>query len=171
MPQTYDPPALSYQPKSLPAHYQDTLEGIPIDLTSLNNNILLGLNSPIDNLKKMAQFIYALQDASLEQCNMQQENIDHLHATDPDPCLNVTDKHFVKALCIFLLTINTSHATYSGLQKHCNVLQFWIVCSVALYGMEITLSIIERKYITSFWLSNKRYFTQFESVEVEICPL
>jgi hypothetical protein len=34
---------------------------------------------------------------------------------------------------------------YSGLQKHCNVLQFWIVCSVALYGMEITLSIIERK--------------------------
>jgi reverse transcriptase-like protein len=34
---------------------------------------------------------------------------------------------------------------YSGLQKCCNVLQFQIVCSVALYGMEITLSIIERK--------------------------
>jgi Plavaka transposase len=34
---------------------------------------------------------------------------------------------------------------YSGLQKHCNILQFRIVCSVALYGMEITLSIIERK--------------------------
>jgi hypothetical protein len=33
---------------------------------------------------------------------------------------------------------------YSGLQKRCNVLQFQIVCSVALYGMEITLRIIER---------------------------
>jgi hypothetical protein len=32
---------------------------------------------------------------------------------------------------------------YSGLQKHCNVLQFQIVCSVVLYGMEITLSIIK----------------------------
>jgi hypothetical protein len=36
-------------------------------------------------------------------------------------------------------------STYSGLQKCCNVLQFQIVCSVALYDMEITLSIIERK--------------------------
>jgi hypothetical protein len=60
---------------------------------------------------------------------------------------------------------------YSGLQKHCNVLQFWIVCSVALYGMEITLRIIERKYSTPSWLSNELYFTQFESVVVEICPL
>jgi hypothetical protein len=60
---------------------------------------------------------------------------------------------------------------YSGLQKRCNVLQFQIVCSVALYGMEITLSIIERKYSTPSWLSNERYFTQFESVVVEICPL
>jgi hypothetical protein len=60
---------------------------------------------------------------------------------------------------------------YSGLQKCCNVLQFQIVCSVALYGMEITLSIIERKYSTPSWLSNELYFTQFESVVVEICPL
>jgi hypothetical protein len=36
-------------------------------------------------------------------------------------------------------------AKYSGLQKHCNILQFQIVCSVVLYGMEITLSIIERQ--------------------------
>jgi hypothetical protein len=62
-------------------------------------------------------------------------------------------------------------AGYSGLQKHCNVLQFRIVCSVVLYGMEITLSIIERKYSTPSWLSNGFYFTQFESVVVEICPL
>jgi hypothetical protein len=40
-----------------------------------------------------------------------------------------------------------------------------------LYGMETTLSIIERKYITPSWLSNELYFTQFESVVVEICPL
>jgi hypothetical protein len=60
---------------------------------------------------------------------------------------------------------------YSGLQKCCNILQFQIVCSVALYGMEITLSIIETKYSTPSWLSNELYFTQFESVVVEICPL
>jgi hypothetical protein len=60
---------------------------------------------------------------------------------------------------------------YSGLQKRCNILQFWILCSVALYGMEITLSIIEKKYSTPSWLSNELYFTQFESVVVEICPL
>jgi hypothetical protein len=47
-----------------------------------------------------------------------------------------------------LVTLSTTKAEYSGLQKHCNVLQFRIVCSVALYGMEITLSIIERKYST-----------------------
>jgi hypothetical protein len=58
------------------------------------------------------------------------------------------DNYFARpALIVF------SHI-YSGLQKHCNVLQFRIVCSVALYGMEITLSIIERKYSTPFWLSN-----------------
>jgi hypothetical protein len=51
-----------------------------------------------------------------------------------------------------LKVFNKVHATgsngavvYSGLQKCCNVLQFQIVCSVALYDMEITLSIIERK--------------------------
>ena len=34
---------------------------------------------------------------------------------------------------------------YSGLQKHCNVWQFWIACDVALYSMGITLSIVEMK--------------------------
>jgi reverse transcriptase-like protein len=41
--------------------------------------------------------------------------------------------------------LNEGEVLYSGLQKHCNVLQFQIVCSVVLYGMEITLSIIEKK--------------------------
>jgi hypothetical protein len=52
------------------------------------------------------------------------------------------------SLDVYIVTrvfIDRFHVIYSGLQKHCNVLQFQIVCSVALYGMEITLSIIERK--------------------------
>jgi hypothetical protein len=36
-------------------------------------------------------------------------------------------------------------AKYSGLRKCCNVWQFWIICSVVLYSVEITLSITERK--------------------------
>jgi hypothetical protein len=65
---------------------------------SLNNDIDLGLNSLIDELKKTACFIDALQGATLEQSNMLQEDIDCLHAAEPDHCLDVTDKHFVKAL-------------------------------------------------------------------------
>jgi hypothetical protein len=34
---------------------------------------------------------------------------------------------------------------YSGLRKHHNVWQFWIICSVVLYSVEITLSITKRK--------------------------
>jgi hypothetical protein len=34
---------------------------------------------------------------------------------------------------------------YSGLRKHCNVWQFWIICSVVLYSGEIPLSFTERK--------------------------
>jgi hypothetical protein len=41
--------------------------------------------------------------------------------------------------------VQSGEHSYSGLQKRCNILLFQIVCSVALYGMEITLRIIERK--------------------------
>ncbi len=34
---------------------------------------------------------------------------------------------------------------YSELGKCCNVWQFWIICSVVLYSVEIPLSITERK--------------------------
>src|SRR5216684_566217 len=34
---------------------------------------------------------------------------------------------------------------YSGLQKCCNVWQFWIACDVALYSIGMTLSIAEMK--------------------------
>ncbi len=53
--------------------------------TPLNDDIVLGLNSPIDELKKTSQFICALRDATLEQSNMQQEDINRLRAADPDP--------------------------------------------------------------------------------------
>ena len=45
---------------------------------------------------------------------MRQEDIDRLRAAHPDPCFDVTDKHFIKALRIFLSTTNTSQATYDG---------------------------------------------------------
>ena len=45
------------------------------------------------------------------------QDIDHLHATDPDPHLDVTDKHFVKALHVFLLTTNTSQVTYNAIRS------------------------------------------------------
>jgi hypothetical protein len=34
---------------------------------------------------------------------------------------------------------------YSGLEKHCNIWQFQIICNVALYRVEIPLSIAEIK--------------------------
>jgi hypothetical protein len=46
----------------------------------LNDDVMLGLNSPIDDLKKTAQFIHALQGARLEQSNMEQEDIDAPHS-------------------------------------------------------------------------------------------
>ena len=60
-----------------------------------NNDILLDLRSPINELKKTAQFINTLQDATLEQSNMRQDDIDRLCAAEPDPSLNVTNKHFM----------------------------------------------------------------------------
>jgi hypothetical protein len=46
---------------------------------------------------------------------MEQEDINHLCAADPDPHLDVIDKHFVKALYVFLLTTNTLWATYNAI--------------------------------------------------------
>ena len=34
---------------------------------------------------------------------------------------------------------------YSGLRKCCNVWQFWIICSVVLYSVDISLCITERE--------------------------
>ena len=81
---------------------------------SLDDNAVLGLNSPIDDLKKTAQFIHSLQGATLEHSNMRQDDIEQLHATDPDPCLNIAgDKHFIKLLRGFISTTSAPQATYN----------------------------------------------------------
>jgi len=43
-----------------------------------------------------------------------------------------------------LAVVGRDSVSYSGLGKHCNTWQFWIICSVVLYGVEIPLSITER---------------------------
>ena len=75
---------------------------------------MLGLNSLIDKIKKTAKFIHGIQGATLEHSNMQQDNIDQLHAANLDPCLDIGDKHFVKSLQGFLLLTNASQSTYNN---------------------------------------------------------
>src|SRR5712671_458166 len=72
-PQTHDPP--SHQ--GPPPHHQETSEGISMGPRPLMDEINLGLNSPINELKKTLQFIIALQGATLEQSDMLQEDICH----------------------------------------------------------------------------------------------
>ncbi|KAF8224560.1 hypothetical protein L208DRAFT_1062834, partial [Tricholoma matsutake] len=71
----------------------------------------------IDELKMMAEFIKALKGATLEQGNMQPEDIEHLCAADLTPVVDVTDKHFVKALKTFFSTTNSSQATYNNIHS------------------------------------------------------
>src|SRR5712672_2036668 len=113
VPQMRDPP--SHQSPS--PHHQETSGGVPMGPRPLIDEINLGLNSPINELKKTSKFIIALQGATLEQSNMLQDDIDCLHAAEPDPCLDLTDKHFVKALRVFLSTANTPRATYNAIRS------------------------------------------------------
>jgi hypothetical protein len=64
-----------------------------------------------------AQFINTLCSATLEESNMRWEDIEQLCAAEPDPLLDVTDKHFVKALRTFLLTTNSLQATYNAIRS------------------------------------------------------
>jgi len=112
-----------HQPESPPPHQQELSDAsnIPTGPRQLGNDTTLGLNSPIDELKKTAHFIKALQSATLEESNMQQEDIDRLRAAELEPRIDMTDKHFVKALSIFLSMTNTSQTTYNAI---CTAL-FW----------------------------------------------
>lgn len=110
-------PLSSPKRQSMPLHLQQPAREPSIGPGSLDDIIELGLKSPVDELKKTAQFINALRGATLEQSNMQPENIDHLRAADPDPRLDVTDRHFAKALRIFLSTTNILQATYDAIRS------------------------------------------------------
>ncbi len=116
-PQIYDQPTAPSH-TSPPLHQQDPLEDIlPLGPRSLDDEIHLGLNSTINDLKKTACFIDALRGATLEESNMQQGDIDRLRATKPDPCLDITDKHFDKAFGLFMSTTNTSQANYNAIRS------------------------------------------------------
>jgi hypothetical protein len=58
-----------------------------------------------------------LRGATLEQSNMLQDDINRFCAADPDPRLDITDKHFIKALRVFLSTTNASQATYNTIRS------------------------------------------------------
>lgn len=103
--------------QSPPPCQQEAPEGNPTDPRCSYDDIGLALRSPIDELKKTAQFINALRGATLEQSNMRQDDIDRLRAAEPDHRLDVTDVHFVKALRTFLSTTNASQATYNALRS------------------------------------------------------
>ena len=114
LPQSCDPSEYQSLPP-VPPCQEEQSDAIPTDPGPLNDILALGLDSPIYDLKKTAQFICTLQGATLEKSNMQQEDINCLCATDPDPRIDITDKHFEKALCAFLLTTNASQSTYNAL--------------------------------------------------------
>ena len=78
---------------------------------------LLERDPLIDDLKLTGQFINALRDATLEQSNMRKGDIERLRAAEPDPFLDLSDPHFVKSLRVFLLTTNSSEATYDDIRS------------------------------------------------------
>ncbi len=102
--------------ESPPPHQQqpEPSDGVPTGPRTLDNNTVLGLNSPIDELKKTAQFVHGLQRATLELSNMQQDDINRLHSADPDPFLDIGDKHFIKSLRGFLSSATASETTYNN---------------------------------------------------------
>jgi hypothetical protein len=114
--QTFDPP--DHRSPTPPGTRQhEPLEGISTGPRPRIDDLALGLNSPIDELKKTAHFIDALRGATLEQSNMQPEDIERLRAAEPDPRLDVMDNHFVKALNLFLSTTNASRTTYDNIRS------------------------------------------------------
>jgi hypothetical protein len=110
------PPPLSPPERASPPPHRQQPEphdDVPTGPSPLENDTLLGLDSPIDELKKTAQFICGLRGATLEKSNMQQDNIDRLRAADPDSSFDIEDKHFVKSLRGFLSSTNAPQATYN----------------------------------------------------------
>ena len=111
----FPPPLSPTERQSPPPHQQqpEPSDGVPIGSGSSDNDTVLGLNSPIDELKKTAQFICGLRCATLEHSNMQQDDIDRLRAADPDPFIDIGDRHFIKSLRGFLSSTTASQSTYN----------------------------------------------------------
>ena len=95
-------------------HTSDTLENLQSGIAQSWLPPVLGLDSHIPKLKLTAEFIQLLQNARLENSNMDPEDIDHLHNSPISILEILDDKHFVKAMKVFLLTMNSSEATYKG---------------------------------------------------------
>ncbi|KAF8234295.1 hypothetical protein L208DRAFT_1040487, partial [Tricholoma matsutake] len=72
------------------------------------------LDAHIDELRITAQFIEGLQTATLENSNMHEEDIQRLRDPPSNFPEEITDRHFLKALRMFILTTNASEATYNG---------------------------------------------------------
>jgi hypothetical protein len=116
--QTPDPPDPPDGRDSPPPPHEEPSETIPPGSRPLEDDMITrGMDSPIDELKKTAQFIAALRGATLEQSNMRPEDIDRLRAAEADPHLDVADRHFTKALRVFLSTTNASQATYDDIRS------------------------------------------------------
>ena len=60
------------------------------------------------------------------------ENINYLHVAKPDPCLDIVNRHFVKAFHVFLLMTNALQTIYNAIHSTLNecypdnlFLSFW----------------------------------------------
>lgn len=109
------PPSPAKRQSDIPPHEQQSgpPDAVSTGPRSVDNDIELGLNSPMDEPKKTAQFIRGLQGATLEDSNMQPDDIDRLHTADPGPRLDTEDRHFIKSLRGFLSSTGASEATYN----------------------------------------------------------
>ena len=94
----------------------DTLDDLQPGIAQNWPPPVLGLDSHIPELKLTAEFIQLLQNARLENSNMDPEDI-HLLLNPPTSVSEILDdKNFVKAMKVFLATTNSSEATYESVR-------------------------------------------------------
>jgi hypothetical protein len=94
----------------------DTLDDLQPGIAQNWPPPMLGLGSHIPELKLTAEFIQLLQNACLENSNMDPEDI-HLLLNPPTSVSDILDdKNFVKAMKVFLVMTNSSEATYESVR-------------------------------------------------------
>lgn len=100
---------------SMPSQSASQLpDDIPPAVPELDEDTTPGLDAKIDDLRITAEFIEALQTATLENSNMQKEDIQCLRDAPSELPEGVDDRHFLKALRCFLTTMSASEETYNG---------------------------------------------------------